>query len=70
MTGGGLVTWAEGAASGGGQSGSNVHTKTNETFRGELFPVFAGLVVLIGNIRHVIPNVILESFDLAHLHRE
>ena len=33
MTGGGLVTWAEGAASGG--SGSNVHTKMNETFHGE-----------------------------------
>ena len=53
-----------------GQSGSNVHTKTNETFRSEFFPVFAGLVVLIGDIRHMIPNVIFESFDLAHFCRE
>ena len=44
--------------------------KVNETFRGEFFPVFTGLVVLVGYVRHVITNVVLESFDLAHFHRE
>ena len=42
----------------------------NETFRGEFFPVLTGLVVLVGNVHHVITNVVLESFDLAHFRRE
>ena len=69
MTGVGLVTWAEGAASG-GRVGAMFTRKTNETFRSELFPVFTGLVVLVRYVRHMIANVILESFDLAHFRQE
>ena len=69
MTGVGLVTWAEGAASG-GRVGAIFHTKMNETFCGELFPVFMGLVVLVRYVCHMIANIILESFDLAHFCQE
>ena len=44
--------------------------KMNETFHSELFPVFTGLVVLVRYVRHMIANVILESFDLAHFCQE
>ena len=64
MTGRGLVTWAEGASSGG-----NVGAMFTRK-RMKPFAVLTGLIVLVGYVHHMITNVILESFDLAHFCRE